>query len=142
MSQGLFNALFTGPKNPEGARKVTKFVAIYGFITVTLGVAIFFIPYEPLQSAIGERQGDKWMAIVLGLISLMFFYFLLKEKVWAAVALLAVETADVAVGYMESGNFFDSFSGVVFFLYASALQSALYLRKQNKSLDVDIGSRA
>ena len=41
MSQGLFSAMFKGPTAPEGARKVIKFVAYYGFITVALGLGIF-----------------------------------------------------------------------------------------------------
>lgn len=135
MSQGLFNAMFMGPKEPEGARKVIKFVAFYGFITVALAVAILFVPYEPLQAAIGDKLGGKGVLISAAVISYIFFYFLLKEKLWAPSLLLVLEIADFILNYMETGDFFGSFSGVAFILYGTALQSTYYLKKLNQDND-------
>lgn len=135
MSQGLFNAMFMGPKEPEGARKVIKFVAFYGFITVALAVAILFVPYEPLQAVIGDKLGGKGVLISAAVISYIFFYFLLKEKLWAPSLLLVLEIADFILNYMETGDFFGSFSGVAFILYGTALQSTYYLKKLNQDND-------
>lgn len=135
MSQGLFNAMFMGPKEPEGARKVIKFVAFYGFITVALAVAILFVPYEPLQAAIGDKLGGKGVLISAAVISYICFYFLLKEKLWAPSLLLVLEIADFILNYMETGDFFGSFSGVAFILYGTALQSTYYLKKLNQDND-------
>lgn len=133
MSQGLFNAMFMGPKEPEGARKVIKLVAYYGFITVSLGVSILFIPYEPLQEAIGELVGSKWVIIGSAVISYICLYFLLKEKLWAPSVLLSLTIIDFILNYMETGDFFGSFSGIAFILYGSAVQSTYYLKKLNQS---------
>jgi len=137
MSQGLFSAMFKGPTETEGARKVIKFVAYYGFITVAFGVAILFVPFEPLQTAIGEKIGSKWILVSAAAISYVCFFFLLKEKLWAPSILLALEIIDFILNYMESGNFFGSFSGVAFILYGSAIQSTYYLKKHNESTNTE-----
>lgn len=135
MSQGLLSAMFMGPKEVDGARKVIKFVAYYGFITVAFGVAILFIPYEPLQTVIAERIGSRWIMVGAAAFSYVCFFFLLKEKLWAPSILLALEIADFIFNYMDIGEFFASFSGVDFLLYGSAIQSTYYLKKQNKLTD-------
>jgi len=137
MSQGLFNAMFMGPKETEGARKVIKFVAYYGFITVALGVAILFIPFEPLQAVIGEKIGSKWIMIGPAAISYICFFFLLKEKLWAPSVLLTLAIIDFILNYMETGKFFGSFSGISFILYGSAIQSTYYLKKINQASNVE-----
>jgi hypothetical protein len=142
MSQGLFSAMFKGPTEPEGARKVIKFVAYYGFITVALAVAVLFIPFEPLQAAIGEKAGGKWVIISAAAISYVCFFFLLKEKLWAPSILLALELADFALNYMETGKFFGSFSGVAFILYGTAIQSTYYLKKLSSTTDIQLENQA
>ena len=132
MSQGLFSAMFKGPTEPEGARKVIKFVAYYGFITVALGVAVLFVPFEPLQAAIGEEIGSKWIIVSAAVVSYICFYFLLKEKLWAPSVLLGLEIIDFILNYMETGKFFGSFSGIAFLLYGTAVQSTYYLKKLNQ----------
>jgi hypothetical protein len=142
MSQGLFSAMFKGPKEVEGAKKVIKFVAYYGFITVAFGVAISFVPYEPLQTAIGEAIGSKWIIVSSAAISYVCFFFLLKEKLWAPSILLALTIIDFILNYMETGKFFDSFSGITFILYGSAIQSTYYLKKKKDSKTVELESLA
>jgi len=141
MSQGLFSAMFKGPTEPEGARKVIKFVAYYGFITVAFSVAILFIPFEPLQAAIGEQIGSKWIIVSAAAISYVCFFFLLKEKLWAPSILLALEFVDFILNYMETGNLFGSFSGIAFILYGTAIQSTYYLKKNNDSTDAEPGAQ-
>jgi len=142
MSQGLFSAMFKGPTEPEGARKVIKFVAYYGFITVALGVALLFVPFEPLQAAIGDKVESKWILISAAIVSYICFFFLLKEKLWAPIVLLALEVADLILNYMETGDFFGSFSGVAFILYGTAVQSTYYLKKLNQNNSVDAEPQA
>jgi hypothetical protein len=38
---------------------------------------------------------------------------------------------------METGKFFDSFSGITFILYGSAIQSTYYLKKKKESKTVE-----
>jgi len=142
MSQGLFSAMFKGPTESEGARKVIKFVAYYGFITVAFGVAILFIPYEPLQAAIGEKIGNKWIIVIAAAISYICFFFLLKEKLWAPSILLALEIIDFILNYMETGKFLGSFSGVAFILYGTAIQSTYYLKNQNAPTELESEAHA
>ncbi|MFC3151471.1 hypothetical protein ACFOEK_10575 [Litoribrevibacter euphylliae] len=132
MSQSFFNALFMGAKEPEGARKVVKFVSYYGFITVALGIALLFIPFEPLQVAIGKHFGSKWVFLGAAAVSYVCFFFMLKEKIWAPTVLLILEVLDFIVGFQETGDFFDSFSALPLLLYGSALHSIHYLKKFEK----------
>jgi hypothetical protein len=138
MSQSLFSAMFKGPTEPEGARKVIKFVAYYGFIAVAFGIAILFFPFEPLQAAIGEKIGTKWVLVAAAAISYICFYFLLKEKLWAPSLLFALEIIDFILNYMETGKFFDSFSGVAFIFYGAAIQSTYYLKKKSISSESEL----
>lgn len=133
MSQGLFNALLMGPKESEGARKVIKLVAFYGFVTVGLSVAMLFIPYEPLQEAIAQRIESKMFIIISAVFSYICFFFLLKEKLWAPSLLLALTMIDFIFTYMETREFMGSVSGIELLLYGTALQSAYFLKKAKRS---------
>ena len=133
MSQSFFNALLMGPKETPAAKKVIKFVAYYGFITIALGTAILFIPFEPLQNALNESMPNKWPLVGAALFSIICLVFLLKEKFWAPCLLIAVTLGDMIITYMETKSIPGSFGSITLILYLSAAQATYFLMKQKKN---------
>lgn len=130
MSQGLFNSLFIGPKEPQAARKVIKFVTYFGFVALGIALAVIFMPYEPLQKVLSEAMPSKWPFVAASLISIICLVFLYKEHFWAPCTLVALKLVDIVLAYMETGDFPGGIDCFTLVFYLSAAQAVYFLKKQ------------
>ena len=56
--------------------------------------------------------------------------------------MLSLEIIDFILNYMETGEFFGSFSGIALIFYGTAIQSTYYLKKHNESSESGLETEA
>ena len=135
MSQGVFSAIFTGPKDQVVALKIKNIVFWFALVTnlfaASLAIAGYFLSSE------NEKLQD--ILNPLNLVPIFFnfvlIYFFYKRKTAAAIILLVLAIIDTAAIYFVYDKLPGAISALKLVLYMSGLQALMFINSGGSSAE-------